>query len=1102
MNIESMIQPKKEIKPTIYAYITPTNTAKEGWIKIGYTDRNADKRIWEQTHTVGIEAKKLWEHEARFNGGGYFYDRDFHAYLTKNGIRRNKGTEWFYFDGHPEQAEALYREFVFKDYSNIQKEQKLQYQLRIEQAEAVEKTLEYVQENPSGEFLWNAKPRFGKTLTSYDLVRRMEAVNVLIVTNRPAIANSWYDDFTKFIAWQTDYKFVSESESLKGRAAMSRKDFVDYALNNEQAKQIAFLSLQDLKGSIYFGGSYDKLKWVADTNWDILIIDEAHEGVDTLKTDVAFTNIKRNFTLHLSGTPFKAIAKGSFNENQIYNWSYENEQESKDNWQGEESNPYESLPKLNMFTYQMSKMISDEVNQGAQLSEEKNVDFAFDLNEFFSTKDDGKFVYESDVIKWLDTLTHNTKYPFSTPELRSELKHTFWLLDRVASAKALQKLLKEHPVFENYKVILAAGDGKSEIADIVENETSLQRVKKAIKENDKTITLSVGQLTTGVTIPEWTAVMMLSNVKSPALYMQSAFRAQNPHAWTEKSHGEETRYQKENAYVFDFAPERTLIIFDEFANNLSAQTASGGGTSHNREENIRRLLNFFPVIGEDQQGEMVELDASQVLTIPKAIKAAEVVKRGFMSNLLFANISGIFQAPQIALDILDNMEFESQGKIKKPTEQPSIDTKDIEIDEEGNSVIDNEIVINKNEAIFGDKVYTEEKVSEVVEDIFEPVEDKVSSDQFAKTLSKAVVDTMKPQIQEVKNEYKLTSNTSKRIEKKVEEEVKQTVKKLNADFIIQKAHLENEYKETAEKANTEEKREELKIIFEEKIDQAVQTHNQEIKNKLIETVEQVQSNIILEQERRKKNKEKTAIEDDIRGRLRGFARTIPSFIMAYGDHELTLANFDEYTPDDVFIEVTGISTDQFRFLRDGGEYEENGQTHHFSGKLFDEVVFNESVQEFLKKRDELSNYFEENDEDIFDYIPPQKTNQIYTPKWVVKMMVNDLEKENPGIYDDSNKTFADLYMKSGLYITEIVKKLYNSPVIQKEYPEDKERIKHILEHQVYGFAPTEIIYKIATNFIFGNLDESISRKNFICEDTTPYAKKGILQDLINTSFGE
>lgn len=340
------------------------------------------------------------------------------------------------------------------------------------------------------------------------------------------------------------------------------------------------------------------------------------------------------------------------------------------------------------------------------------------------------------------------------------------------------------------------------------------------------------------------------------------------------------------------------------------------------------------------------------------------------------------------------------------------------------------------------------------------------------------------------------------LKKKVEEEVKQTVEKLNADFIIQKAHIENEYKETAKKIDTKEEERELKALFEERIDQAVQTHNIEIKNKLAETVEQVHTDIIMEQEKRQKNREKTAVEEDVRGRLRGFSRTIPSFIMAYGDAKLTLANFDKYTPEDVFTEVTGITTAQFRFLRDGGNYEENGQTHHFSGKLFDEVVFNESVQEFLRKKAELSNYFEETNEDIFDYIPPQKTNQIYTPKWVVKKMVDDLEKENPGIYDDSSKTFADLYMKSGLYITEIVKKLYNSSVIQKEYPDEKARIKHILENQVYGFAPTEIIYKIATNFIFGNVGESVSRKNFVCEDTIPYAKNGMLQDLINTSFGE
>ncbi|MBO1084961.1 MULTISPECIES: DEAD/DEAH box helicase [Enterococcus] len=1103
MNITTMIAPKREIKPTIYAYITPTNTAKEGWIKIGYTDRDSDKRIWEQTHTVGIEPKKLWAHEARFNGGGYFSDRDFHAFLRKNGVRRNKGTEWFFFNGHPEKALALYREFVFKDYSKVQKEQQLTYRLRDEQEAAVEQTLEYAEEHPSGEFLWNAKPRFGKTLASYDLVRKLEALNVLIVTNRPAIANSWFDDFTKFIAWQTEYKFVSESDSLKDRAPMSRKEFLDYAVDHDNTKQIAFLSLQDLKGSLYFGGGYDKLKWVADTDWDILIIDEAHEGVDTFKTDIAFEKIKRQFTLHLSGTPFKAIAKGSFADEQIFNWSYEDEQAAKDSWTGEENNPYENLPQLNMFTYQMSQMITDEVNQGMTLEDGNNLDFAFDLNEFFATKDNGRFIHEADVKKWLDTLTHNEKYPFSTPELRSELKHTFWLLNRVASAKALQTLLKTHPVFENYEIILAAGDGKAEGEDTAENEKSLAKVQKAIKTYDKTITLSVGQLTTGVTIPEWTAVMMLSNLKSPALYMQAAFRAQNSNVWTETVNGEEVRYQKQNAYVFDFAPERTLIIFDEFANNLSTHTASGGGTTKDREKNIRRLLNFFPVIGEDSEGQMMELDAAQVLKIPKAIKAAEVVKRGFMSNLLFANIAGIFQAPQVALDILDNMEYVSQGKVTKPEDKAPIDTKKIKVDQDGQAMFEPEVVINKSNVIFGKKQYKTEKLQVIVAEKVKPIADKKSASQFSTTISKTVVEEMfKPQLAEVKEEYKLTANTAKQIEKKVAEEIKTVVERANSDYLIEKAHIDNALKEEIKKAEDEEKRETVKAQYQEKIEKAEKTYQEEVQKRVIETVEKKQKEIIETQERKIKNKTKTEVEEDVRGRLRGFARTIPSFIMAYGDDDLTLTNFDQYTPANVFQEVTGITVDQFLFLRDGGDYEEKGEQHHFTGKLFDEVVFNESVQEFLRKKAELDNYFEEKDEDIFDYIPPQKTNQIYTPKWVVKMMVDDLEKENPGIYDDPDKTFVDLYMKSGLYITEIVKRLYNSSVIKVVFPDDSERIKHILENQVYGFAPTEIIYKIATNFIFGNLDASISRDNFLQEDTVPYAKKGRLQDLINSSFGE
>ncbi|MBO1306478.1 DEAD/DEAH box helicase family protein [Enterococcus sp. 669A] len=1105
MDIQTKIAPKREIKPTIYAYITPTNTALNGWIKIGYTDRDADKRIYEQTHTAGVEPEKLWDHEARFNGGGYFSDRDFHAYLSKNGIRRNKGTEWFYFNGEPEKAEALYREFVFKDYSKVQKEQKLSYQLRSEQQKAVEKTLEYVTQNPSGEFLWNAKPRFGKTLTSYDLVRKLDAINVLIVTNRPAIANSWFDDFTKFIAWQTTYKFVSESDSLKTREPLSRDEFVEYVIKHDDAKQISFLSLQDLKGSMYFGGGYDKLKWVADTDWDILIIDEAHEGVDTLKTDVAFDKIKRKFTLHLSGTPFKAIAKGSFSENQIFNWSYEDEQEAKENWNGEESNPYENLPQLNMFTYQMSKMITDEVNQGLELENETNVDFAFDLNEFFATKDDGRFIHEADIVKWLNMLTCNEKYPFSTPKLRNELKHTFWILNRVASAKALQRLLKQHPVFENYEVILAAGDGKNEAVDEIKNDSSYKRVKDAIKNHDKTITLSVGQLTTGVTIPEWTAVMMLSNMKSPALYMQAAFRAQNPYVWTDKTNGEEIRYQKQNAYVFDFAPERTLIIFDEFANNLSTRTASGGGTTEVRKDNIERLLNFFPVIGEDSEGRMTELDATEVLTIPKAIKASEVVKRGFMSNLLFANISGIFQAPQAALDILDNMDYVAPGKKVTADNTKKIDTQEIETDEDGTVRVDSEIVINKTDAIFGEKVYAPE-FTDVIDGVFPPTEEMLEKpkevEKLATSIGKAVVESFKPELDKVKSEYKLTSSMSKRNEKKMEDEVKETVERANIDYTIAKSRLEKELKEKVIIAETNEEKEEIQETYEQKIKDAVETHTKEIQEKVIKKVAEIGKEIVETQEKKLKERVKTQVEEDVRGRLRGFARTIPSFIMAYGDNNLALANFDHYTPEHVFQEVTGITVDQFIFLRDGGEYEENGQTHHFAGQLFDEVVFDESVQEFLRKKEDLSDYFVEDEkgEDIFDYIPPQKTNQIYTPKWVVKMMVEDLEKENPGIYDDATKTFADLYMKSGLYITEVVKKLYNSPKIKSQFPDDKIRIKHILENQVYGFAPTEIIYKIATNFIFGNLDEEISRKNFVQEDTVPYAKDGTMQELINEKF--
>ncbi len=1093
MDIKKMINPSREIDPSVYAYIIPQYPPKDGWVKIGYTTREPQKRIDEQSKTIGVATKTLWHHFARFNSGQYFTDHDFHAYIEKHKIEREPKTEWFNFGpGKEGYSEDLFMKFTFKKYDDIQRGVTSSYTLRSEQEKAVQMALDYAKNNPEGEFLWNAKPRFGKTLSAYDLARKLDARTVLIVTNRPAIANSWFDDFEKFIAWQTDYKFVSESDSLKNRQPLSVSEFADYSKDNpDTARRLEFISLQDLKGSAYHGGQHDKLHWVSKLNWDLLIIDEAHEGIDTLKTDIAFNQIKRKFTLHLSGTPFKAIAKGNFSEDQIFNWSYTDEQEAKNNWDQIERNPYEELPKLNMFTYQMSNMIMEEINKGAKI-DGKDYDYAFDLNEFFSTNDSGKFIYEKDVISWLNTLTTNEKYPFSTDELRNNLKHTFWILNRVNSAKALATLLRKHPVFKEYEIVVAAGDGR--VDDMVTNEKSLARVKKAIEENDKTITLSVGQLTTGVTIPEWSAVMMLSNMESPALYMQAAFRAQNPHKWVENINGKEVLFQKENAYVFDFSPERTLIIFDNFANDLNSLTASGGGTSAEREGNIKKLLNFFPVIGEDLDGVMKELDFSDVLTIPKKIKATEVVKRGFMSNLLFANISRVFAAPQVVLDTLNNLKKEEQGKLVEPKEV--VDTKDIELDDEGQVELDNEIVINKTDAILGNKIYDiEETLTDTIDNsggnlVKETVNDIISSDVIEDIFKKSqeVIGATNQDIDSTKKNLKIN------LEKELEVSLKQKE--------IDEVKVKRDYEEKISQTVNKEEKEQLEKAFSNTMDDILNNFKEEVKEKTSKVIEDTTKEFVENQERKKANKEKNQIEDDIRSRLRGFARTIPSFIMAYGEKDLNLANFDSYIPDHVFKEVTGITIDQFKFLRDGGEYEEEGETKVFEGGLFDEIVFDQAIQEFLNKREELANYFEDHEEDIFDYIPPQETNQIYTPKNVVKMMVDELEKENPGIYDDSSKTFIDIYMKSGLYITEIVKKLYNSPIIMKEFPNDKDRIKHILENQVYGFAPSEIIYNIATRFIFGNFGDEISRKNFHQVDTTPYAKEGNLQELIDEKFGE
>lgn len=1118
------IQTTTQVVPQCYAYTTPGVPAHDGWTKIGFTERDVETRIREQTHTVGVEHKTWWALRAAFMTEPYdtFTDREFHAYLKKLGVPRESDTEWFQID--PNDAREDFVDFTLNHgvLSEDDADATIPYKLREEQEEAVQMTLAYFNGRNQAEFLWNAKPRFGKTLSAYDLCMKLGATNILIVTNRPAIANSWYADYETFFGPQSGYLFVSNVDGIKDKKFVySREGYIANFDENVRGC-IEFVSLQDLKGSIYFGGRHDKLAELSAEKgmlWDVMIIDEAHEGVDTYKTDVAFDHIKRRWTLHLSGTPFKALANDKFPQDAIYNWTYADEQRKKREWDAssELENPYSNLPQLSLFTYQMSDIVRDRLQSGITLADDDIEEYAFDLNEFFKTNESGKFVHDEDVNKFLDALTSQKKFPFSTPELRDELKHTFWLLNRVASAKALAKKLRIHPVFKDYEIVLAAGDGK--LDDDEENEKSFDKVKMAIAKYDKTITLSVGQLTTGVTIPEWTAVLMLSNMASPALYMQAAFRAQNPYLFAD---ADGNTYRKMEAYVFDFDPARTLTIFEQFANDLIPETSGEKGDLDSRKRNVRELLNFFPVYGEDDTGAMIELDAEKVLTIPRHIHAREVVERGFMSNFLFANISGIFGAPKEIIDVINNLQAIEEPSKLKPADIDDTTSEKLNLNNEGEVEIPRDQVIGTATDLFGDKVYAdvEDQLMEAVEGIqkhvamtSDPKKDELKALQ--EQFSKPIADTL---INSAKEQYgrDLKKSTQNQLERKIQETTETVVKRVYGDYTIRDNQLAKEcadqISEAQQSGASMSELTEIEETYNTKRIQGykdmVETINQKLHSE--ETVKKAAETIVETVETEKLKAQKDSIEGSVRDHLRGFSRTIPAFLMAYGDENTTLANFDSLVPEDVFWEVTvnpqngqGVTLDQFRMLRDGGDYiADDGTTKHFDGHLFDEVVFDDAVQEFMKRRADLANYFDPAQKgDIFDYIPPQRTNQIFTPKKVVKDMVDRLAQENPGCFDDPAATFADLYMKSGMYITEIVTRLYQSARMQALYPDKAERLNHIFAKQVYGCAPTEIIYHICLRYILGFSDEiHIEKHNIRLCDTLEYAKNGTLEEELRKLF--
>lgn len=1081
------IKTTKIVYPQVYSYTLPDLPQYDGAQKIGYTERqNVDDRIREQVHTPAVDLHyiKQWYAPAFYLDTNNqptsksFIDKDFHRYLRAEHINQRKdlpGEEWFDFANDPAQSKILFDNFRHT-YNTITQGEKIPYKLRSEQEAAVTKALAYFRSHSDNNdtdeqpaFLWNAKPRFGKTLAAYDLAKRLDAKSVLIVTNRPAIANSWYDDYAKFV---DGYEFVSVTSSLSDRPTLTREQFIlRNADHNNGLRQITFLSLQDLKGSHYFGGKIDKLKWVADLHWDLLIIDEAHEGVDTNRTDVALDIVKRKYTLYLSGTPFKMLASEKFSDDAIYNWTYLDEQQAKQAelvalHNGDDIDAsHTNLPDMRLFTYRISEMTTNEINEGVDLNGE-DCDYAFDLNEFFATKN-GKFIHADDVRAFLHNLSTNTKYPFSTPELRNELKHTFWYVgNRVDSCKALAKLLKEDPVFKDYEVIIAAGDGKSfeeEADNYNANEKSFDRVNHAISEHDKTITLSCGQLTTGVTVKQWSAVLMLTDIKSPALYMQAAFRAQNPYEHIETVNGKSVMVRKKSAYLFDFAPTRVLEIYGEFANGLQPAAVERQNSEAERKDNIKRLLNFFPVISEDINGRMIELDAEKVLTFPNALAAKDIVNARFMANLLFNDtIKNVFNIPKEAEAILSKTDV-VQGKHITHNDKP------LDLDEARTLHDNREKTINENkQAILGDKIYETAYLNNI-DRIVDNTDHITDKDALAKSLSTDIAELSEKPIARAKEVLNLTKAEADSNRQKVLEVQRNAISEyVNSD-------LSNAIERAA-------KKEELKEALKNSIEQTA-----------VEETVTMKADHDIENERKSK-------EDEIKDHLRAFTRTIPMCIMANNTgSEITINNFDTVISDTDFKDLTNITKEEFHMLRDGFDYtDDNGAPKRFEG-VFNRYRFNAAIAEFVSEKNKLGKYWLGEQRDIFELVPNQKNNQIFTPRKVVTMMIDDLQAERPDLFNSTSSRFIDLYMKSGLYIAEIAKRLFNNT--RHFYNSDDECMTHVLTHQVYGLAPTNILYNITTGFIFGGLP-NISKNNFREYSLLDDAKNGTAQTTLNKLFNK
>ena len=560
----------------------------------------AKKRIDQYTKTAGIDyTLRHTELTLSIRGGliTTFNDKQVHEILLRSGIKRhdfskkNQGREWF--ECSVETAIAAINAAKEGRYS-IRADEMVpideEIEFRPEQKEAIEKTIRKFQSGGKN-MLWNAKMRFGKTLSALQVVKEMQFHRTLILTHRPVVDEGWFEDFNKIFKLFDGYTYGSR---LKGEPFELLEKF---AKKDPSAHYIYFASMQDMRGAELAGGKFDKNQAILKADYDLLIVDEAHEGTQTElgQNVIKLLTKEKTHVLNLSGTPFNLL--DNYSEDEIYTWDYVMEQKAKEEWDINhfgDPNPYAGLPRLNIFTFDLGKALSGF---------EDIEDSAFNFKEFFRTwtgdpeRDhrqmpegaEGKFVHEEHVKSFLDLIVKydpESNYPFSTLEFRNSFRHTLWMVPGVKEARALSALLKVHPIFSQFDIVNVAGDGDEE----VENDDALKLVNKAMGDNPedtRTITLSCGKLTTGVTVRPWTAVMMLagSHNTDAKAYMQTIFRVQSPYTTVDGR-------RKENCYVFDFAPDRTLKVLADTARVQTKKT-----TNESDRVKLGKFLNFCPVIG-------------------------------------------------------------------------------------------------------------------------------------------------------------------------------------------------------------------------------------------------------------------------------------------------------------------------------------------------------------------------------------------------------------------------------------------------------------------------------------------------------------------------